>query len=141
MMKQLSYGCWDFMLLDAPDDRFGFSRGSRKHHIFGKAPKKRLADFGNYPGLYDLLTRLTKSQISNIEGELIRLFLDWDDRCRKDERTFRKMCALSLFAPNAFGSGVSAGEQAFLLNSAVSGELLDVIDLYIHLENKKTEIK
>lgn len=141
MMKPLSFGCWDFMLLDAPDDRFGFSRGSRKHHIFGKAPKKRLADFGNYPQLYDQLTRLTKSQISNIESELIRLFLDWDDSCRKDMGTFRKMCALSLFSPNAFGTAVSEKERDFLLNSAVSGELLDIIDLFIHLENKKTETK
>ena len=141
MMKQLSFGCWDFMLLDAPDDRFGFSRGSRKHHIFGKAPKKRLADFGNYPQLYDQLTRLTKSQISNIESELIRLFLDWDDSCRKDMGTFRKMCALSLFSPNAFGTAVSEKERDFLLNSAVSGELLDIIDLFIHLENKKTGTK
>lgn len=137
MMKQLQFGCWDFMLLDAPDDRFGFSPNLRKHHIFGKAPEKKLADFENYPRLFKQLAKLTKSQISNIENELVRLFRDWNENCRNDQETFRRMCGLSLFAPNAFGTAVPKEERKFLLDSAANDELLDVIDLFIHLENQK----
>lgn len=145
MARFIPFGNWDFVLLDSPSDRFLFDgAGHRRHHILPNAPVRRLSDFDrNYVKIWEFLSSLPKSQISNIEGALVEKIQEWSNRENpasivSNDKVFARICELFLFAPNAFGGKhLSQGERDSLTASAASGELLDVIDLYIHIENKK----
>ena len=134
MKDYLTENGFDFLLLDTVDVRHSFSEQGRRHHIFGKANRYELKDFSSFEKVWRYLEKLEKSQIGNIENALIAKHLDWGDAAGEAYRAFAGMI---LFAPNALGRIDCQGNESFLLDSAVSGLLLDVIDLYIHIENKK----
>lgn len=71
-----------------------------------------------------------------------------EEKTRKDKdkdegendyrKTFRSLCNMILFNPNALQkSQLSRKQQKEVINAAADGTLLDVIELFIHLENKK----
>lgn len=140
MSNNLDFGNFDFMLLDSAAQRFAFQLGSRQHHVFTRANHYTMAaDVDRFHTLWELLQMLPKSQISAIEEFLVGKFMQWSDAARQqDPNTFRELCRLNLFSPNAFGKkSLRPEQQTALLAAAVDGSILDVIELFIHLENKK----
>ena len=127
---------FDFLLLDTVDLRHSFTPSGRRHHIFGRANRYGLKAFGDFERVWDYLGKLEKSQIGNIENSLIAKRLDWGERSAESE-AYRAFAQMTLFSPNALGKRDCQGNEGFLLDAAVSGLLLDVIDLYIHIENRK----
>lgn len=140
MSDNLAFGNFDFMLLDSAAQRFAFQFGSRQHHIFSRANHYTMGeDIARFRELWKMLNILPKSQISAIEEFLVEKFMQWsDDARRQDPHSFRDLCRLCLFSPNAFGKKELLPEQkTALLDAAVDGSILDVIELFIHLEDKK----
>ena len=136
MKEYLSENGFDFLLLDAVEVRHTFTPQGRRHHIFGTANRYKTSDFSNFEKVWHYLSKLEKSQISSIENSLIAKRLDWGNEAARGEG-YRAFANMVLFAPNALGKINCQGNEAFLLDSAVSGLMLDAIDLYIHIENKK----
>jgi hypothetical protein len=134
MKKYLNDDSFDCMLLDTVGDRYIFTEHGRRHHIFGDAKRYSLAQIGDFVKVWNYIGRLEKSQISYIENALIAKILDWKDN---GSEAFRAFCKMTLFAPDALGKMDCQGNEQFLIDAAVSGLMLDVIDLYIHIENKK----
>lgn len=126
---------FDFMLLDSAAERHIFSVSGRQHHIFGNANSYTLSRFADFVKVWEYLRHLEKSQISHIENTLIAKLLEWKEQ--RFSETYRAFCRMVLFAPNALGSQNCCGNEDFLVEAAFSGLLLDVIDLYVHIENKK----
>lgn len=135
MRSYLPENGFDFMLLDSAGERHIFSPSGRRHHIFGKANFYTLPQFTGFIKVWEYLRQLEKSQISNIENALIAKLQEWKEH-RKSE-AYRAYCRMVLFAPHAFGSIDCRGNEDFLVEAAFSGLMLDVIDLYVHIENKK----
>ena len=135
MCSYLPADGFDFMLLASAGERYVFSSSGRRHHIFGNANIYKLPQFADFINVWRYLQRLEKSQISNIENLLIAKLMEW--KKQQISEIYKAFCRMVLFAPNALGGQNCDGNEGFLVEAAFSGLLLDVIDLYVHIENKK----
>lgn len=136
-------GFFDFILAESAQTRNAFSSKGRAHHILGERPSYPVGTVRDFDRLWKLLTTLHISQVSAIEGLLVEKMLLWREKWWEDPETSKAFCRLVLFSPNAFGklnkkneSDADNSDEAVLLRAAWNGLLLDVIDLYKHLENK-----
>ncbi len=148
-------GSFTFLLLDSAARRYAIKKEAIRHHLGGLRKPYRLAEWKVFGRVWELMKRLNHSQISQFENALIGKQRLWGRHWRADDPAVLRFCELLLFAPNAFGKKGSDGRYIFLDNAsnldpapehcdrkllvraAVSGLLLDVIDFYIHLQNKE----
>jgi hypothetical protein len=148
---QVRDGRLDFILLDSPARRFAFGQGERRDHLGVTRKAYPLSIWNNCRRIRVLFEKLEISQRKAIEQALIEKRVEWRDQWRPDCPVVQGFCETILFAPNAFGSRKKDGayrhldsssngaapaedsDREVLLRSAVSGLLLDVLDLYLHV--------
>ncbi len=148
-------GGFTFFLLDSAARRYLVKPQGIEHHLGGLRQPYRFSEWQNFTRIWGLLEKLDHSQISKLENELVAKRKSWGDHWRYDDPAIVRFCEMLLFAPNVFGRKDAAGryrlldaasnrrpgaadcDRKLLLDAATSGMLLDVIDFYMHLQNKE----
>ncbi len=147
-----SEGCFDFLLLDSAVRRFAITPQGLKHHISGSRQAWPFTSWQNFQRLGFLLEKLEKSQISHIENLLVEKRMQWGEAWQGSDDVIRQFCTSVVMSPNGFGKKKKDGryllldeksngkevvldsDKALLINAAVNGLLLDVIDFFLHLK-------
>ncbi len=154
-------GCLDFVLIDSAAKRHKFTEKGLEHHICGVRKSYPLSVISDFERIWSLVDGLEKNQISIIENLICERIQSWDKFHNQDE-VFRKFSESVIMSPNAFGKKVKENNNSsekdyykylkervdssnsedsnknLIVRAATNGLLLDVIDLFIHLENKKS---
>jgi len=161
--SEMSEGCFDFVLIDSAAKRHKFTKNKLDHHIFGMRKSYPLSVISDFNRIWTLISKLEKNQISIIENQIYEKIQTWGDKFTNRDDVFRNFCKSVVMSPNAFGKKNTKepyslhnsyypklledhtqideknSNKNLIIRSAQNGLLLDVIDLYIHLENKILE--
>lgn len=145
-------GRFDFLFLDSAVRRFSVTPKGLHHHSLGLRRAYPFDAWSDYKTLIHLVQKLNPNQVGAIEGLLTEKRLFWSRHWNPDDPTIRGFCESVLFSPNAFGKKNIHGQyvhldissnqdpcpensdRSVLMKAAANGLLLDVIDLFMHLE-------
>jgi len=155
-------GCLDFVLIDSAAKRHKFTNKGLEHHICGVRKSYPTSVISDFERIWSLVDGLEKNQISIIENLICERIQSWGDKFTNQDEVFKKFCDSVIMSPNAFGKKVKENNNSsekdyykylkervdssnsedsnknLIVRAATNGLLLDVIDLFIHLENKKS---
>ena len=138
-------GKFEFTLLGSAVQRHSIMHDRIRHHIFGKKTPYDLSVISLFPRLEKLIDRLSDTQIKQMESLLIEKMLSWKIEWKKvvnendspEKKTVENFCKSVLFSKNAFGKKaiydkLKNGDKELLIRSAVSGLLIDFLDIKLH---------
>ena len=131
---------FDFELLDTAARRFEVSyAGGKRRGGMRPARPYYLEQLDSFEQLWELLSRhLAISQIANLIGLIETKRQEW--LIQQDDDVFQQAVKDILHSANWQGEPLSCSEFEQLARAAVSGQLSDVVELFITILKEKTRV-